>query len=115
LEAKEYDNALVNFTKAIQEEENVLFDGLAKKDNLSHYYNNRGLVQSTLKSYEEASKDFEYAIKFDPNNADCFFNRGNLHLAQQKFELAHEDFDTAITMEISNAKYYHAKGLSYQY
>lgn len=77
-EAARNEEAIQQFNKAIQVED--AGEGPAKNKNLSHFYNNRGLVQARLQIFDEALRDYARAIERDPCNADCFFNRGNVRL-----------------------------------
>ena len=61
--------------------------------------------------FEDAIKDYDDALKYDPGNAETFYNRGNVYLHQESFDRAHNDFDRAINLDDSNSKFYHAKGL----
>lgn len=63
---------------------------------------------------EDAKKDYDEAIKGNPDDALVYFNRGNVYLNQGLYEHAHEDFDMAISKEPKNPKFWHAKGLAYE-
>jgi tetratricopeptide (TPR) repeat protein len=83
------------------------------KENLSFYFNNRGLAYYHLRNFSDAIKDYDEAITLNETNAENFFNRGNVYLNQEMFEEAHADFDRAIMLEPSSAKLFHAKGLAF--
>jgi Tfp pilus assembly protein PilF len=61
-----------------------------------------------------AKKDFDEAIKKQPDDPLVYFNRGNVYLNQGDYDQAHADFDTAISKEPKNSKFWHAKGLAYE-
>lgn len=81
------------------------------------HYNNRGLAFYHINDLESAKKDFDDAIKLDPNDPTIVFNRGNVFLNWEKtrqYELAHKDYDRAIELSRGNAKFWHAKGLAFE-
>lgn len=43
-------------------------------------YNNRGIIYKNLGKYDEALKDFDYAINIDNNYKQAYYNRANLLL-----------------------------------
>lgn len=66
----DYNEALAEFGKAIQNEDHAL------------HYNNRGLANYHLSRLEEAKKDFDEAIKKNSDDPYFYFNRGNVYLDQ---------------------------------
>jgi len=76
-ECEEFDEALAEFTKAIQIEQH------------SFHYNNRGLAFYHIGKLEEAKKDYDDAIKKNADDPFFYFNRGNVHLNQGEYETAH--------------------------
>lgn len=56
------------------------------------------------KQLGEAMKNFEQAVKADPENAEARIARGNLLLKQEKLEKAAEDFRKAIELDPMNSQ-----------
>lgn len=110
----QWEEATTAFQKAIQFEEVELKElRTSSTDNLSFYYNNRGLAHHHSRCYDDALKDLDEAVRLNDASAENFFNRGNAHMAQEDFDQAHQDFDKAIELDPSSAKLHHAKGLAY--
>ena len=76
-EKEDYDEALNEFTKSIALEQHPF------------HYNNRGLAYYHIGQNELAQKDFDEAIKKQPDDPLVYFNRGNVYLNQGDYELAH--------------------------
>ena len=68
-ENEEFDEAILNFNKAIQ------YDPES-----SCHYNNRGLANFHYDRLEDAETDFIIAHQKDPNDPAILFNRGNVYL-----------------------------------
>ena len=65
-----YEEAILNYSKAIYLEPNVADD----------IYLKRGSIYHILGRYEEAIDDYDRAIEINPNDADTYFNRGIAYL-----------------------------------
>jgi tetratricopeptide (TPR) repeat protein len=76
-EKEEFQEALAEFTKAIQCEDHPF------------HLNNRGLAYYHIGSLDEAKKDFDEAIKKNDTDPFFYFNRGNVFLDQKEFDKAH--------------------------
>ena len=75
-------------------------------------FNIRGIVNASLKNYDEAIENYQKAIKLKPNWADAYLNLGN---AQRDFGYlikAIESFQKAIQVKPDFAKAYYNIGLS---
>jgi tetratricopeptide (TPR) repeat protein len=70
-EKEEFQEALAEFTKAIQCEDHPF------------HLNNRGLAYYHIGSLDEAKKDFDEAIKKNDTDPFFYFNRGNVFLDQK--------------------------------
>jgi tetratricopeptide (TPR) repeat protein len=112
-ENQDWEEAILSYTKAISLETQLVNDLKIGTENLSFYYNNRGLAKYHLSQFDDAIEDFNDAINKNYQNSENYFNRGNVRLHQENFELAHEDYDKAIMLDPSNAKLFHAKGLAF--
>ena len=67
-ENKDFDSAIIYFTKAIELDPNYAIT-----------YNNRGEAYSNLEQYPEALVDYTKAIELDPNYAIAYNNRGEAY------------------------------------
>ena len=101
-EREDFEEALNEFTKAIDKEKH------------SFHYNNRGLAFYHIGKLEEAKKDYDDAIKLNPEDPFFYFNRGNVFLNQGDYDSAHADYDRAISIQPNNPKFWHSKGLAYE-
>ncbi len=61
-------------------------------------YFHRGLAEVALKQPHRAEKDFDRAIKIDPNHASAYFHRGLLHHQQKRPDQAVADLRRALDM-----------------
>ena len=104
-EKKQYEEALIHYTKAISFEPS------------SVHYNNRGLTNYYFERYEEAKEDFDKALEKDPSDPTIYFNRGNVFLnwkPEHDYTAAHVDYDQALQIAPNNPKLWHGKGLAFQ-
>lgn len=67
-EKEDFDEALAEFTKAINIEPH------------SFHYNNRGLANYHIGKLEDAKADYDKAISLNPDDPFFYFNRGNVFL-----------------------------------
>ena len=70
------------------------------------------LVQ--LGNEEDAIKNFNKAIEFDPTNEVAYYNRGNANKTLKNYNLAVDDFNRAIQINPLYAKAYYNKGYAYK-
>ncbi len=63
-----------------------------------------GRQQEEGKQLAEAMKNFEHAVKLDPDSAEARLARGNLLLKQEKLEKAAEDFRKVIELDATNSQ-----------
>ena len=125
-EQKDYDNAIIDYNKAIEINQNYslayfnrAFALIGKKeytkaiedydrvinqnpDYLANAYTIKGSVLRAMKKYCQAIKYYNKAIKLDPNYANAYFNRG---IAKKEYNVdllgSKKDFERFI--EITNA------------
>lgn len=65
-------------------------------------------------AYVTAMKDFNQAIRIDPNLPDGFSARGRAYLITGQFDKAIHDFDLALTIESNSAKNFAFRGYAYR-
>ncbi|MEO1655029.1 MAG: tetratricopeptide repeat protein, partial [Bacteroidota bacterium] len=85
----EMEASLNNITRAIQLTE----DSPRKRARL---ISNRAYYKEKAKDYEGALRDYEVALRYDPNYADAYFRRGNLFFFQKEFQMAIQEYDKAL-------------------
>jgi len=68
-------------------------------DNVSDFYNIRGVAFYQLKKYNEAISDFELSIQFDSSNYRPNYNMGNCFFEMQKYQNALIHYKKAIDLE----------------
>ncbi len=99
---KEYDKAMIDFTRAIQ-----------LKFNYSDAYYNRGLVYNNWGKYKEAIIDYSASIKYRKAFAPVYYYRGNAYFNLGKYDLAIADFNSAIQLKYSSPNGFYNRGLIY--
>src|SRR5947207_7713732 len=87
-QAKQYDAAIAEFTKAIQE---------SPKDPLG--YTNRGSAYRGSGRLPEAQADFTKAIELAPNDEMAYRERGNVLVKQNDLDGALGDFEKATQLK----------------
>jgi len=73
------------------------FPDLAPNDAWAYF--NRGLVKDELKDYDGAMKDYDEAIRLNPEFATAFSNRGLVKDKLKDYEGALKDYDDAIRLD----------------
>ncbi len=105
-------NAFLSFqrNKVWKDEFTLLSDMILKSPEKARGYNNRGNIYSRDGKYELGLKDFNQAIKVQPNYVDAYYNRGNAYYRQNKYELALNDFNKAIELAPDHPQAYNNRG-----
>ena len=62
-------------------------------------YSNRAGVYMDLDQYERAIRDYDEAIRLEPQDADDYSNRGNAYNELEQFQRAIQNLDEAIRLE----------------
>ena len=65
--------------------------------------------------YEKAIKEFDEAIRLNPNDASAFSGRGEAWLSKEEFDKAIHDLDEAIRLNPHEAKRYHVRGFAWSH
>jgi len=63
----------------------------------------RGTLFEKQQKYTEAIKDYNLAIKLNPNEAEYYLNRGRILKLMWKIKESEEDFTKANSLKISMA------------
>ena len=99
---REYDKAIVNFTKAID-----------LNPNYAEAHKNRGVAYRLKGEFDHAIKDFTKAIDLNPNYAEAHKNRGVAYRLKGEFDHAIKDFTKAIDLNPNYAEAHNNRGLGY--
>ena len=68
-------------------------------ENLADAFNYRGVAYGHKGDYDRAIRDYDEAIRLDPEYADAFFNRGNAYDDKGDYDRAIQDYDQAIRLD----------------
>jgi len=101
-DAGKYDEAIVEYTKAIE-----------LNQNYAKAYNNRGSAYSRKNQYELAITDYSKAIELEPNYALAWSNRGLAYLNTKRYDLAIKDLTRAIVIDPNDIASYNARASAY--
>ncbi|HMK19500.1 MAG TPA: tetratricopeptide repeat protein [Chitinophagaceae bacterium] len=88
MDEKKYDQALLDFNKAIE-----------LKENYYQAYGNRGLIYMNQNKFKQALDDYNKAISLNQNFTDVYINRGSLFRDNSRHEEALRDYNKAIELK----------------
>ena len=74
---------------------------------------NRGVDYATQGDYENAIKEYDEAIRLDPQFAIAYINRGSAYTDLEQYERAIEDYDEAIRLDPQADGAYWGRGWVY--
>ncbi len=77
-------------------------------------YASRGHFQHRLGEFDLARKDYDLAVKYDPQNSDMYLRRGmfySIGIGSFNFEKALADFDMAISKDSNSSRAYSGRAL----
>jgi len=103
-ETKDYDKAIIELTKAIEQ-----------NSSYSEAYEKRGECYYNLKTYSKAVLDFSEAIKLDKTNANAFNNRANSYYYQKNYDNAIDDYSRVIQILPDSSVAYINRGNTYYF
>lgn len=83
------------------------------KDDIVVAYTNRGIAFHEKREYARAIRDFDLALKYDPNYATAYLNRGNTYASLGDHHRAIEDYTQAIRCQPDFAEAYNNRGTEY--
>ena len=72
----------------------------------------RGLALTAQQEYDRAIKDFDEAIRLEPNDSFAFLSRGNAWGYKQEHDRAIKNYDEAIRLDPQNATAFFNRGLA---
>lgn len=76
-------------------------------DQLAFAYNNRGIAWAGQGNSDQAAKDFEMAVKINPNQSSYLKNRGLLLLQLRRWQEALADFQKVIALTPNDGEAYY--------
>ena len=76
--------------------------------------NNRGNAYYAKGQFNRAIKDYDNAIRLQPDLAEAFSNRGNVYRKKGQFDRAIKDYDTAIHLKPDDGRIFADRGLTYE-
>jgi tetratricopeptide (TPR) repeat protein len=71
----------------------------------------RGIVYRKTNRIDLAIKDYEQAIRLDPNNVAAYVDRGGAYYYRRDWDKAIQDYDRAIQLDPSEAKAFAGRGI----
>ena len=83
------------------------------REKLALVYFNRGTTYSKLKQHEKAIKDYNKALKLNPNLVDAYNNRGNAYSDLKQHKKAIEDYNKVIERNPKYAEAHYNRGVVY--
>lgn len=95
LEAKRYDEAVAEYSKAIELDPRYV-----------DAYNNRGIVYKRTGQYDLAVADFTKGIALAARDIDLYTNRASVYWLQKNWAAAEADYATAIRLNPNDGKVY---------
>ena len=92
----------------------IIRAGRETPDNLARAFFNRGRAWSDTGQYDRAIRDFDTAVRLDPDYPDAFNNRALAYLGKGESDRAMQDFDEAIRLDPNYAIALYNRGLALQ-
>lgn len=99
LEKKDYDGAILEYTKAIKE-----------NPQFAEAYFARGILYYDRKEYDKALMDYGMCLQFSPKNAKAFFNRALVKNSLNYSKSAIEDYSKSIQINPNQPDAYNNRG-----
>lgn len=90
----------------------ALAEGLSARDRAGTLVN-RGVIRTRAKAYGPAARDFEEAIRLQPDLGEAFVNRGVLRMADRDYAGALAEIDRGLALGVDEpAKAYYNRALA---
>jgi tetratricopeptide (TPR) repeat protein len=99
----EYNQAIINFTRAIE-----------RNNNIAVYYFERGKIYHYQGKYGLAISDYTKAIEISPETAEYYLERGKAYSCKGNSTLALSSYTQAIELDRNNGMYYYCRGMMHK-
>jgi tetratricopeptide (TPR) repeat protein len=78
-------------------------------------YINRGVLKLRRTSYSDATRDFDQAVRLQPDLGEAYVNRGAASIGQKRYADSLPDINRALELGVSEpAKAYYNRALAYE-
>lgn len=91
-----------------------LYDQALQEQDDAVLFNNRGSTKTELGKIKHAVRDFDLAIRAEPDYGDAYYNRGVAMIHLKRYEKAIEDCSKALTLNPTSFRAYFNRGLAKQ-
>lgn len=93
----------------------ALDHGALSRDDRAATLVNRGIVQVSLRQYQQALEDYTAAMQLQPELPEAYVSRGNLWFLAENFDRAISDYDKSLSLRLSRAYVaFYNRGLAYE-
>ena len=109
-----YHDAVVDFTRAINDHNSNYNETAVDKQTIANYYSNRGYCWRKLEKYLEAIKDYSDSISFTSDEkmlVKLYNNRAYCYSLIGRTEETLRDYNKVIELDPSNSHAYHNRGI----
>jgi len=96
---RDYDHAIIFFTRAIE-------SGELSGHNLVTEYYGRGLAYAEERIYQNAISDFTAALNREPSDERLYYDRGTAYVANKQYDLGEQDLSRAIELKPDDERAY---------
>ncbi len=93
---------------------NVTSEKINREGSNPEYLNIRGWAYYSIDSVDAALKDYNEAIRQNPNSSDLFFRRADIEFDMKNYRAAIGDYTIAISISPDSLDYYVSRGASYE-
>ena len=73
----------------------------------------RGVSQMANDKLEDAIRNFELALRVDPNYVDAWIKKGYAHFHLEHYPASIQSYDKALERDLTNPEAWNLKGLTY--
>ena len=101
--AKNYEEAIINFDKAIE----------LRNFNPKKAYNEKGVTLFEIHEYDKAISCFDKCIEIDPTDSDYYANKAATLLNIEQYDNALEVINKAIELNSNDSSIHNIKGILY--
>ncbi len=102
IKAGEFEEAIINFSKAID-----------KNSNFAQAYLSRGKAYFQLKKWDTALNDFNSVLRLNQKDPESLKHRGLVYHHTGKFKEAIDDYNMLISLKQESSDVYYYRGLAY--